>query len=195
VRLRQCGRYMYARLPLLLGESCGRLTTTLSFKGARVEGHDLLERHAGVTCTLLRLPTEVLLCVMEHLEPYDLCSVAQTCAVRVPYMTRHELTTATKAPVVGCATGPRASEQRRLHLASVLLRSWLRRRCRHDVEDQVHAVARASVEAIRPQKTYTAYAPPHRTPPHSHSSRGYRGRTAGYHAKPSRATIEGGALR
>lgn len=47
---------------------------------ARAEGHDLLERHAGLTCPLLCVPTDVLLCVMDHLEPYDLCSVAQTCA-------------------------------------------------------------------------------------------------------------------
>ncbi len=54
---------------------------------ARQAGHgaiaDMIQAHAYRTCPLLCLPTEVLLCVMEHLEPYDLCSVAQTCAVRV----------------------------------------------------------------------------------------------------------------
>jgi hypothetical protein len=88
-------------------------------KVARAEGHDLLERHAGLTCPLLCVPTDVLLYVMDHLEPYDLCSVAQTCTVRTLLEPAHSLTTDSNAPVC-CVTGSRPSEQRRLHLASVL---------------------------------------------------------------------------
>jgi hypothetical protein len=52
---------------------------------AREAGHarlaDLLKRHYETECPLLCMPAEVLLCVMEKLEPYDLCCVAQTCCV------------------------------------------------------------------------------------------------------------------
>jgi hypothetical protein len=96
--------------------------TTFSFsvmKVARAEGHDLLERHAGLTCPLLCVRTDVLLCVMDHLEPYDLCSVAQTCTVRTLLEPAHSLTTDFNAPV-SRMVGSRPSEQRRLHLASFL---------------------------------------------------------------------------
>ncbi|ELR16798.1 Ras subfamily protein [Acanthamoeba castellanii str. Neff] len=52
---------------------------------AREAGHarlaDLLKRHYETECPLLCMPAEVLLCVMEKLEPYDLCCVAQTCCM------------------------------------------------------------------------------------------------------------------
>lgn len=52
---------------------------------AREAGHaglaDLLRRHCEMACPLLCMPAEVLLCVMEKLEPYDLCCVAQTCSM------------------------------------------------------------------------------------------------------------------
>jgi hypothetical protein len=42
---------------------------------------DKLEAHGFKVCPILLAPYEVLLKVLEYLEPYDLCAVAQSCSV------------------------------------------------------------------------------------------------------------------
>jgi hypothetical protein len=41
---------------------------------------------------MLTMPIDILVCVMEHLEPQDLCSVAQTCSVPRTHTTRAHTT-------------------------------------------------------------------------------------------------------
>jgi ankyrin repeat protein len=48
-------------------------------------GHEVLAgwiaKHNFAVCPLLTLPIDLLVSIMEWLEPHDLCSVAQTCSV------------------------------------------------------------------------------------------------------------------
>jgi hypothetical protein len=71
---------------------------SLSMQVAREAGHEevaeMVKRYVERACPLLCMPVEVLLCVMEQLEPYDLCNVAQTCSVRTH--THHRTRTRTR---------------------------------------------------------------------------------------------------
>jgi len=114
-----------------------------------VEVARLIEGWCFERCPVLLMPFDVLVLIMGHLDPFELCVVAQVCSVRdsclSTYSLHHWCTPCLLPQDV------QQSEQCGLRVATILLTSVALHR-RAAMEGQIHEVAQASSQAVCHQK-------------------------------------------
>jgi hypothetical protein len=129
-------------------------------QGGHIEAADLIESSGYRACPILFMPYDVLMQVMVLLDPYDLCSVAQVCSVRLSIPAPPSVSLLPNlldafAPRVVYVAAAEPGEQRRLSLAPLLRPSLaFSRGNNYPVEVAVHELAAASTQAVLGAQEY-----------------------------------------